>query len=48
MEHRFSYPKVNEILRRPEARQAQERTARPTQRDLVRASLLRQPGKPRT
>jgi hypothetical protein len=46
MEHRFGYPKVVEVSRaseRGEVRPGEQVTERPSQRALVKASLLRCP-----
>jgi hypothetical protein len=48
MEHHFAFPKVTEIVCRPgtKAQLPQHATARPGQRALVEASVLRLPGSP--
>jgi hypothetical protein len=48
MDHHFTYPKVVPVANgAPWARVAAEfRAVRPSQRDLVRASLLRHPDRP--
>jgi hypothetical protein len=48
MDHHFMYPKVSPVAKgAPWARGTAEfRTVRPSQRDLVRASLLRSPERP--
>jgi len=44
VEHRFSYPSVREIPRVTSPDGSTPRLVRPTQRELVLASLVRRPG----
>jgi hypothetical protein len=42
-DHRFLYPRVHEIPARPSQHDPSQRVVRPSQRDVVLASLLRRP-----
>ena len=44
VDHRFVYPKVREITATSLPEDPPRRFVRPSQRDLVMASLLRRPG----
>jgi hypothetical protein len=43
-DHRFVYPNVREIIATPSPEDPARRFVRPSQRDLVLASLVRRPG----
>jgi hypothetical protein len=42
-DHRFLYPRVHEIPAKPAQHDPSQRLVRPSQRDLVLASLVRRP-----
>jgi hypothetical protein len=47
VDHRFVYPNVREITASSPAEDPARRLVRPSQRELVMASLLRRPAGPR-